>query len=148
MGNAISSHGTVIERAPVATPGVFTQIAELGDLTPIGVMRNTTDASTQNDDIDDHVAGILRRPEVTFPINFLATEATHDHLTGLYYAIINNSKDEYKITTPDGWEWKFRAFVVGITPEAPLDGLQRAEVTLRPTGPMQIEGVDVGGTYV
>jgi hypothetical protein len=148
MGNAISSHGTIIERAPVATPAVFTPIAELGDLTPIGVSRNTEDASTQNDDIDDYVAGIMRRPEVTFPINFLAAEPTHDHLTGLYHSIINKAKDYFRIVTPDGWTWKFRAFVVNITPQAPMDGLQRAEVTLRPTGPMQVQGVDVGGTFV
>jgi hypothetical protein len=143
---SIGSHGTIVARSPLAT-NVFTNIGYLGDITPPSLSRNTEDVSTQNDDIDMFIVGILRRGEVTFPINFLAANATHDHLTGLYKAIIDKQLDEYKVTTPDGFEWKFRAYCIGIDPEAPVDGAQRAEVTLRPTGPMQIEGVNVGGIY-
>lgn len=144
MSNAVSSHGTVISRQPAATPGVFTEIAEMGDLQPPSLSRNTFDVTTQNDDIDAYVAGVLRRAEITFPINFRWDEATHNHLTGLYKAIKDNTLDGYKLTFPDGTEFIFSGFVTNIGMEAPVDGAQRANITIRPSGLMKIDDVIFG----
>lgn len=146
MTIAISSHGTKVSRAPSATPTTFTEIAELGDLKLPELMRNEFDASVHNRNIDDYVLGIMRRNAFSFPLNFLPTNATHDHLTGLYKALIDNSIDGYKIVFPDValTEWILSGQVQTIAPTAPVDGKLSADVTIRFSGPMVVGGVVVG----
>ncbi|MCR4301791.1 MAG: hypothetical protein NUV51_09290 [Sulfuricaulis sp.] len=144
MTLAISSHGTIVARQPAATPGTWTDIAELGDITPPGMSRNEFDATTQEKNIDAYVLGVLRRSPLVVPLNFLYTNATHDHLTGLYKALIDNAVDGYKVTFPDGIVWIMSGQVQNIAPKAPVDGKQAADVTFRMSGYMSIGGVTVG----
>lgn len=147
MGIGISAHGTIIARAPQATPTTFTDIGELGDLTPPSFSRNPIETTTHNDDIDQFVLGVLRRGEVTFPINFIASGAiggTHNHLTGLYQSIIDHSVDGWRITFPDGDVWVFSGGVSNVGKKAPVDGALTADVTIRPSGKMTIGGVVIG----
>lgn len=146
MTIAISSHGTIVSRAKAATPTVFEEIAELGDLNLPGLSRNEYDSSVHNRDIDDYVLGILRRGAFTFPINFLPSNATHDHLTGLYKAMVTEPPpiDGYKVTFPTGLEWVMSGQVQAIDPTAPVDGKLSADVTLRFSGPMTIGNVIIG----
>ncbi len=141
MTLAISSHGTIVSRAHAATPTVFVAIAELGDVTPPEMMRNEFDATTQDKNIDAYVLGVLRRGQFVTPMNFLPTNGTQDHLTGLYKAIIDNSIDGYKITFPDTTEWVLSGQVQHIAPKAPVDGKLSADVTIRFSGGMTIGGV-------
>ena len=145
MTLAISSHGTILSRQ-VTPGGAFTDIAELGDIVPPATSRNEFDASTQNVDIDAYVLGILRRGAMTFPINFLPTDATHDHLTGLYKAQIDNQVTGYKVTFPSTppTEWVMSGQVQAISPKAPVDGKLAADVTLRFSGKMSIGGIEIG----
>jgi hypothetical protein len=106
MSDAISAHGTIIARQNDGT-GLFVEIGELGDITPPSLGRNNEDVSTHNDDIDAYVQGILRRGELTFPINLLFDNPSHDHLTGLYKSLIEHQKDGWQITFPDGMIWIF-----------------------------------------
>lgn len=146
MTIAISSHRTIIYRAKSETPTTFEEIAELGDLQLPELMRNEFDATVHNRNIDDYVLGIMRRGAFSFPINFLPTNETHDHLTGLYAAIIANSIDGYKFVFPDedATEWIISGQVQAINPTAPVDGKLSADITIRFSGPMVIGGVIVG----
>lgn len=145
MTIAISSHATLVEVQ--ATPGsAFTTIAELGDITPPEMMRNEFDATTQNINIDAYVLGVLRRGQLSVPINFLPTNATHDHLTGLYALLIANTITGYRITFPDATslKWVMSGQVQSIKPANPVDGKLSAVVTIRVSGLMTIGGVTVG----
>src|SRR4051812_18721135 len=122
MTLAISAHGTLVARALAATPTVFANIAEMGDVTPPELMRNEFDATTQEKDIDSYVLGVLRRGAMTVNLNFLPTDGSHDHLTGLFKAIIDNSVDGYKITMPSSLIWVCSGQVQHIVPKAPVDG--------------------------
>jgi hypothetical protein len=146
MTLAISGHGTIVARAPSATPTTFTDIAELKDISLPGFMRNEFDATTQNRNIDAYVLGVLRREPVTLALNFLSTNATHDHLTGLYKAMITEPppRDGYKFTLPDGMVWVLSGQVQHIAPKAPVDGLLSADVTIRMSDVMSIGGITVG----
>lgn len=146
MTLAISGHGTLVARAKSATPTVFENIAEMGDVTPPTLSRNEFDATTQDRNIDAYVLGVLRRSSFTMALNFLATDATHDHLTGLVHAMITEPPpvDGYRITFPDGVVWVMSGQVQSIAPKAPVDGKMSADVTIRPTGKMTIGGVVVG----
>ena len=138
MAEGYSSHGTVIRAATSAAPTVWTAIGEVGDINPPGLSRNEHETTSHNKDIDSYVGGVLRRQAPTFPIFFNKNDATHDHLTGLYKDIMDNNFHGFKITQPDGFEWLFSGFVQSIQPTAPVDGVQTANVTIRPSGPMYV----------
>lgn len=141
--NALSGHGTLVAYQP--TPGAaFVDIAEQGDITPPEMSRNEFDATTQNENIDSWVLGVLRRGAFTTPLNFLPSNGTHDHLTGVYYHLINNVMSGWRVTFPDGTPWIFSGQVKGITPKAPVDGKLSADVTIRFSGLMSIDGVIIG----
>lgn len=124
----ISSHGTVISRNGV-------EIGELKDITPPPLSRKPIETSTQNSDDDSYVVGIRRKGELQFVINFLPfTDPTHDASTGLLDAWADGSKDSYQIDFPDGAMWLFSGFVSNIAPKAPVDGVQEANVSIRPSG--------------
>ncbi len=150
MTDAISGHGTLVAREldAVGMPGVFTTIGELGgDITPPNLQRGSTDVTPHNDTIDGYVMGVLQRGEATFPINFLPATSVkgHDHLTGLQKAIIDNLKDGYRLTFPDATVWIFSGYVSNVAPTAPArEGVLSADVTLRPTGPHQIDSLIIG----
>lgn len=145
MPGPISGHGTLIARAPFATPNTYTTIAELGgDVMVPDLTRKEIDVSTHNRDIDEYVLGMLRRSSLTWPINYVASDATHDNLTGLYSAIRTNSLDGYRITFPDGDVWICSGQISAIKKKAPVDDKLSADVTMRPTGAFSINGMVIG----
>jgi len=143
--NALSGHGTLVAYQP--TPGgAFVTIAEQGDVNPPEMSRNEFDSTTQNEEIDSYVLGVLRRGEFTQPLNFLPGDSTHDHLTGVYALLINNTMTGWRLTYPDdaATEWIFSGQVKSISPKAPVDGKLSADVTIRFSGLMSIGGVTIG----
>lgn len=141
MAQGISAHGTLIEFAPSATPLVYTQIAELGDIQMPGLMRNEHDITSHNKDIDTYILGVLRRDPVTFPMFF--NKAISSQLL-LRTAIINNDTGGFRLTAPDGDVWIFSGGVQAMKQTNPVDGVQTANVTIRPTGTFILNGVLYG----
>jgi hypothetical protein len=134
---AISGHGTLIS-VQLTPGGAFTDIAEQGDITPPEVSRNEFDSTTQEKDIDAYVLGVLRRGSFTQPLNFLPDHNTHDHLTGVFKLIIDNTVTGWKITYPDTTMWIMSGQVQALKPNAPVDGKLSLDMTLRFSGGMQI----------
>jgi hypothetical protein len=146
MGLGISAHGTIIARQNAGV-GSFTDIGELMDISLPAFSRNSIETTTHNDDIDQFVQGVLRRGELQFAINFIASGAVgsgHNHLTGLYKSIINHQIDGWRVTFPDGDVWIFSGGVSNIEKRAPVDGALTADVRVRPSGLMSIGGVSIG----
>lgn len=134
----ISGHGTTIEFQAAATPGVWTAIGEIGDIQLPGLSRNEFDVSSHNRTIDTYaLGGILRRDALTFPI-FFNKAITSQML--LRTAILANTIDGYRVTTPDSDVWIFSGGVQAIKHTAPADGAQTADVTIRMTGSVSING--------
>lgn len=143
---ANKGHGTVIARAPAATPQTFTDIAELGrDIQYPTLTRPETNVTTHNDNIDTWVLGVMEREPFTFGMNFVYDNATHDHLTGLLKAMQDDTKDGYRLTGPDGSVWVVTGNIRSISRVAPVrEGVIGADVTVRLSGPMYVEGVLFG----
>lgn len=142
--NSLSGHGTIFAYQTVLTPTVFTDVAELGDITPPSLMRNEFDSTTQNENIDSYVLGVLRRGAMTMPINYIPSDATQDHITGLASLIINNTVTGFRVTFPEGTVWIMSGRVQNFVPHAPKDGLMSADVTIRFIGRMKIGTVTIG----
>lgn len=141
--NAKSGHGALI--AWQATPGgAFTTIAELRDISTPGLSRNEFDATTQNEDVDSYVLGVLRREPLAFTMNFIEDNATHDHLSGIQKGIIDNVMTGWRYTFPGGLVWIMSGQVQMVKASDPVDGLQSADVAIRMSGLMSIGGVVVG----
>ena len=144
----LSGHGAIISRAPIATPTVFTAIAEVGDVTMPVFTHNEFDALAHNINIDAFVLGVLRREIFQLKLNFLPSDASHDHLTGLLKACLTNPvpMDGWKMTFPDlvnVWVASGQCKdVTNIT--LPVDGLSTADAAIRFSGRMVINGVLIG----
>ena len=144
----LSGHGAKIARAPQATPTTFTDIAQVGDIQMPGLDHNEFGADTHNVNIDQFVMGILRRDLFTIKLNFLPGNATHDHLTGLIKATTTNPVpvDGFKMTFPDLMNvWIASGQVKSVNNIVlPVDGLSTADVGIRFSGVMTINGVVIG----
>lgn len=144
----LSGHGAVISRAPIATPSTFTPIAEVGDIQLPGLDHNEFDAMIHNVNIDQYVLGVLRRDLFTIKMNFLPSDPTHDHLTGLIKACVTNPVpiDGFKMVFPDGVNtWIASGQVKSVNNiTLPVDGLSTADVGIRFSGRMTINGVLIG----
>jgi hypothetical protein len=143
MSFGISAQGTVIAVSPDplwpdSTPQggsiTFTDVAELGDITPPGLTRNTIETTTHNQSDDRFLVGIRRHGELKFNVNFIPNDPTHDELTGLQKKWFVGSRDIYRITFPDASQWIFSGYVTNFEPSAPVDDRLSADVTIRPTG--------------
>jgi len=138
--DALSSHGTILSFQP--TPGgAFIEVAELGDITPPGLMRNEFDASIHNKDIDQWIMGILRREPISVPVFFNQALPSHD---GLRELLIANEETGFKLENPDGDEWIGSGFVRGLQGASPVDGIQTATLTVRLSGNFILNGVEIG----
>lgn len=144
----LSGHGAHIYRAPSATPTTFTEIAEIGDIQLPGLDHNEFDGTSHNRNIDAYVMGVLRRDLFTIKMNFLPTDPTHDHLTGLIKAAVTNPvpTDGFKIVFPDlVTTWVASGQVKAVNNIVlPVDGLSTADVGVRFSGMMTINGVVIG----
>lgn len=144
----LSGHGAIIQRAPFASPSTFTTIAEVGDIQMPGFTHNEFDALQHNTNIDQYVLGVLRRDPFTIKLNFLPSDGTHDHLTGLMKACQTNPVpvDGFKMIFPDLVNtWVASGQVKDINNiTLPVDGLSTADVTIRFSGRMVVNGVLIG----
>jgi hypothetical protein len=152
MTQAVAGHGALIavEQDPTGSPGVFTTIGELnGDITWPELSRGETEVTPHQDNIDSWVLGILRRGPLSFSVNWIYDEATHDHLTGLINAISENEVRGFRLRGPGGAadtdEWIASGQVQAITQTAPVrEGARTSDCTVRFSGPMIIDGVAFG----
>lgn len=144
----LSGHGAKISRAPAATPTTFTEIAEVKDVTLPGLDHNEFDATSHNRNIDAYVLGVLRRDLFQIDLNFLPSDASHDHLTGLIKSAITNPVpiDGFKIIFPDLVNtWVASGQVKSVNNiTLPVDGLSTATLGIRFSGKMTINGVVIG----
>ena len=82
-----------------------------------------------------HVATLLTYGPVTFSINWVPNNSTHDKTTGLRYVWINRQERTFKIVDPDGLESDtFNAVIESIDREMTVGGVKKGSVTLRPSG--------------
>jgi hypothetical protein len=138
MSNAISAHGTLVSHQPTPA-GAFTTIAELFEITPPPLTRPSTEVTPHNDTIDGYVVGVKKRGEMTLVLNFLQTNATHDHLTGLVKSWIDGSLDGFTLTFQDTTTWIYSGFITNVAAITPgREGAQTANITIRPSGAMKI----------
>lgn len=143
MPEGISAQGTIVSmshdpnwppEAPVGGALAFVPIAELREITPPAMRRNMIDMTTHNEEDDARVVGIRRSGDLSFDINFVPTNATHDEVDGLQAAWFEGTRNIYRVEYPDGSGQMASGFVSDISPSAPVDDRLSAQVTIAITG--------------
>lgn len=147
--NVKQGHGTLIavELDPTGAPGVFTDISEQRDVTAPTMERNEFDATTQNEDIDSYVLGVFRRGLFSVPLNFIPDDATQDHVTGVQKLLFDNTIAGFRITYPQvtpNVVWIMSGQVKNFNITAPVDGILTADLSVRLSGLMSINGTIIG----
>jgi predicted secreted protein len=132
----IPSHGTLLKIGDGGTTEVFTTIAKIKDIGGPTLTRGTHDASTQTTDWGEVVPGIKMGGQVTFDINLIPTDGTHNQSTGLLKDFVDGTKRNFQLVFPDpgSTTWQFAGYIVNYEPDAPVDGLLTASITLEITG--------------
>lgn len=153
MSIAVAGHGATlaVELDPVASPGVFTTIAELNsDLTGLGLSRPETNVTPHEDTIDSWVTGVLMREPWTVSVNYIHGNATHDALRG--FMLENDPADRrtgFRFRGPQGTSGVDEIIASGEVTSwnetNPVrEGARTAEVTMRMSKAMKIDGVVYG----
>lgn len=138
MSSALAAKGTLLKIGDGGGTESFTTIAEV---TKIGgpklgaeVLDVTSHSSTSG--WREFIAGLLDGGEVTFTINYVPTNATHNYAAGLLKDFTNRTLRNFKVVWPDSGSttWAFAAIVKSFEPDAPVDGKLESQVTLKISG--------------
>ncbi len=151
MSLAVAGHGATIaiELSPI-TPGAFTTVAELnGDINWPELARAYTVTTPHQDTIGSGVTGVINTGALTGTVNFIFNNNTHDHLTGLYKHMINNTRFGVRLRGPGGSagidEWIMSGQLTNLSRVDPVrEGARSMSFTFQPSKAIIIDGVTVG----
>lgn len=132
--NAISSHGTLVKMADRATHVTLATIAELLDIKGPQIKGQREDATHHGSAGWSEKISVLKEGgKVTFDLQFVAAEATHNKTTGLIAAALAQTKEKFQVVFPDSSGFEFWAFVDAEF-EAKVKGKLTASIELDITG--------------
>ena len=139
MSNAIPGYGTLLKIGDGAgTAEQFTTIAEVGDIAGPGFSVDTNDVTSHDSPgaMREFKAGLIDPGELSFPINFQPTNATHDAVTGLLSVMSDRAVTNFKLIFPDtgATEAAFAALVTKFDVKEPVAGIISADLTLKISG--------------
>lgn len=147
---AVAGHGATIavELDPTLSPGVFTSVGELnGDIAWPSLSVPETNVTAHNDNIDFYVPGVLQREALTFTVNYVFDDSVHEVFVA---SVLDKTIRGWRLRGPGGSastdEWIASGFVQNIGPitHPVREGARTAQVTVRFSGPMIVEGVAYG----
>ena len=135
---AIKAWGTLLQIGDGEDVEGFTTIAEVKDISAPELTLDTEDVTSHDSPggYEEHIGTILRTGNVSFAVNYVPTEATHDAETGLLADMAARVVRNFQLIWSDtgGTVWSFAALVTAVGPSAPVGGSLQAAITLKLTG--------------
>jgi hypothetical protein len=134
MTQVKSSFGTLLQLGDAGAPEAFTTVAEVLDIGGPALSHDTEEVTNHSspNGWEEFITTIGRSGEVTFPINFIPTHATHDETTGLVALAYTGELRNWRLVlSTTGKRWQFSAMVTNFEGESPVIGKQGASVTLK-----------------
>lgn len=142
MTNAVSGPGFRLQVGSTDDylTATFTTVAEVKDITGPAMSLDVIDVTNQDspDAYEEIIPSIRRGGEVSFDVNFVPTDPTHDDTTGLVYLANNKIKRAWRLLLNDDASsyFRFTGYVVGFQIGAPvagvLSGSTRIRITAKP----------------
>lgn len=136
MSNARIGYGIFFGFGDGASPEVFTNIAEVFD---ISLPTDTTDLPEAThyqspNRRKEFISGLIDSEEFTATMNFIPQNATQNASAGLISFQASGVTKNYRITLPAGETVTFAAIVRRIAPALPINDRMTLAVTFKPTG--------------
>jgi predicted secreted protein len=132
--NAISAHGTLLKMADRATHITYATIAEVNDIKGPQIKGVREDATSHSSGgWAEKISTLKEAGKVTFDVNFISSDVTHNKTLGLIAASIAQTKEYFQVVYPDNSGFQFYAFV-DMNFEAKVRGKLTASIDLELTG--------------
>lgn len=127
-------YGTILRYGDGGSPQTFAEIGEVGDFEDgdtIELVEVTNHQSPNNR--REYIAGLKDGAEISFPVNYIPEDPTHDRATGLRGKI--GEVLDFQLVAPGETEtYNFSALVMGVTRSFPVQGVMQMTVNLKKTG--------------
>lgn len=130
MTEAMLGYGVTLTRNAVA-------IAEISNVGGPSLSRDSVDVThhASPDRWREFIKGLKDGGEVSFDINHIPDNPTHDATTGLLSDFANDTTiDTWGMTFPDGTVWTFPGFLTNFEPQGPVDDKLAASITIKVAG--------------
>src|SRR5512139_478240 len=137
MSNGFAAYGTLLKIGNGGgTAETFATIAEVGDIDGPSMSVNTIDMTNHSSPGArmEFKAGLIDSGEISFPINFIPTDDTHDDVVGIQKVMNDRDTWNWQMVFPDTSTVTFAAMVTAFGIKAPVAGKLSADVTLKISG--------------
>ena len=114
-----------------ATPGAYTDIAEVFDITPPNETTDVIDASHMASPDREFIMGLTDPGETSFEMNFVPGSASEGLLLGVK---ATRAAHNFRILFKNGAQWTFAGLLVGYEPAVPNEDKMTCTVTIKLTG--------------
>jgi predicted secreted protein len=134
--NARIGYGTLFASGNGASPEVFTDLAEVTNITPPGWARDTVDATHQQSPgaHREFIAALADAGELSIDINYVPGGAAVASLEAEKALTGSSAAKNRRITFPDGSYMTFVGILTAFEPDAPIDDKMAASLTFKVSG--------------
>jgi hypothetical protein len=131
---AVLGYGTKLLMGDGGSPETFAEIGEVGDFEDGDTLELVEVTNHQSPGRKrEYIAGMEDGAEISFPVNYIPSHATHNRATGL-----RGKKGQvvaFRIEAPTETEgYQFFGLVMSVTRSFPVQGVMQMTVTLKKTG--------------
>jgi|SRR3990172_6495050 len=136
MSDGMAAYGTLLKIGSGGTAETFTTIAEVGDIDGPSMSVDTIEMTSHSSPgaRKEFVASLIDSGEISFPINFIPTDGTHDDVTGIQKIMNDRSVWNWQMLFPDASVVTFAAIVTAFGIKAPVADKLSADLSLKITG--------------
>lgn len=136
MTAGMAAFGTLLKIGSGGTAETFTTIAEVGDIDGPSMSVDTIEMTSHSSPNarKEFVASLIDSGEISFPINFIPTHATHDDVTGIQKIMNDRDTWNFQMLFPDTSVVTFAAIVTAFGVKAPVADKLSADVSLKISG--------------
>jgi len=134
---AIIGYGTTVDVGDGSSPGVWTRLQEVTEVTPPNMEVDDVEAThfTSDNRTREYISGLIEGGEAAVGMNRIPGSATEILLMGLQ---TSGTKVAVLITWPNGTTWQFLGLVKGYETESPIDDRMTATCTFKVGGAQTI----------
>mgnify|MGYP001589020400 FL=1 len=135
--SAFWGYGSTLQLGDGATPEVFTTIAEVTNLVPPSMKRDSSDVTAYSsaDGYREFLPALRDGGEVGVEANWLPNNATHDEVTGVLESFNDDVNHNWKIILPSSIATiALTGHVTAFEPTTPLDGHGKLSFTIKISG--------------
>lgn len=134
---AIIGYGTTVFLGDSSSPGVYTQLQEVIEVTPPNAQVDDVEAThfTSDNRTREYIAGLIEGGEASVAMNRIPGSATEILIMGLQ---TSGTRIAVRIIWPNGTIWEFVGHVKGYETASPIDDRMTATATLKVDGSQTI----------